>query len=42
MFRDPRAQVGHALIGKKIGDMVDVETQAGVLQYKVLDIKRVD
>ena len=34
--------VGHALIGKKIGDMVDVETQAGVLQYKVLDIKRVD
>ena len=34
--------VGHALIGKKIGDVVDVETQAGVLQYKVLDIKRVD
>ena len=34
--------VGHALIGKKIGDVVDVETQAGILQYKVLDIKRVD
>ncbi len=32
--------VGQALIGKKIGDVVDVETQAGVIQYKVLDIKR--
>ena len=32
--------VGHALIGKKINDVVDVETQAGVIQYKVLDIKR--
>lgn len=30
--------VGHALIGKKINDVVDVETQAGVIQYKVLDI----
>ena len=34
--------VGHALIGRKVGDVVDVETQAGRLQYKVLDIKRVD
>jgi len=34
--------VGHALIGKKVGDIVDVETQAGVIQYEVLDIKRVD
>ncbi len=34
--------VGHALIGRKVGDVVDVETQAGVIQYKVLDIKRVD
>ena len=34
--------VGHALIGRKVGDVVDVETQAGMLQYKVLDIKRVD
>ena len=34
--------VGHALLGKKVGDIVDVETQAGVIQYKVLDIKRVD
>ena len=28
--------VGHALLGKKAGDIVDVETQAGVIQYKVL------
>ena len=28
--------------GKKVGDIVDVETQAGVIQYEVLDIKRVD
>ena len=27
-------------MGKKIGDVVDVETQAGVIQYKVLDISR--
>ena len=32
--------VGHALIGKKAGDVVDVETQAGVMQYKVLEISR--
>ena len=34
--------VGHALIGRKVGDMVDVETQAGMIQYEVLDIKRMD
>lgn len=34
--------VGHALLGRKVGDVVDVETQAGVVQYRVLDIKRVD
>ncbi len=33
--------VGQALIGKKVGDVVDVETQAGVFQYKVLEIQRV-
>ena len=33
--------VGQALIGKKIGDQVDVETQAGIIQYKILDIRRV-
>ena len=32
--------VGHALLGKKAGDIVDVETQAGVIQYKVLEIQR--
>ena len=33
--------VGHALLGKKVGDVVDVETQAGMIQYKVLEIQRV-
>lgn len=32
--------VGKALIGKKVGDMVQVETQAGIIQYKVLEIQR--
>ena len=30
--------VGKALLGHGIGDVLDVETQAGVIQYKVLDI----
>ena len=33
--------VGHALLGKKVGDVVDVETQAGMIQYKVLESQRV-
>ena len=33
--------VGQALIGRKAGDIVDVETQSGVIQYKVLEIQRV-
>ena len=33
--------VGHALLGKKVGDVVEVETQAGMIQYKVLEIQRV-
>ena len=33
--------VGKALMGKKVGDVVDVETQMGVIQYKVLEIQRV-
>ena len=33
--------VGHALIGRQVGDVVDVETQSGVIQYKVLEIQRV-
>ena len=32
--------VGKALIGKKVGDVVAVETQAGVIQYEVLKINR--
>ena len=32
--------VGRALIGAKVGDTVQVETQAGVLEYKVLEIQR--
>ena len=35
------APVGHALMGKSVGDVVDVETQAGVIQYKVLEVQRV-
>ena len=33
--------VGQALLGKKVGDVVDVETQVGVIQYKILEIQRV-
>ncbi len=32
--------VGKALIGAKAGDTVQVETQAGVIEYKVLEIQR--
>ena len=32
--------VGKALIGKKVGDLVTVETQVGPVSYKVLDIQR--
>ena len=32
--------VGKALLGKKVGDIVKVETQAGELEYKVLSIHR--
>ena len=35
------APVGRALIGKSVGDVVDVETQAGIIKYKVLEIQRV-
>lgn len=33
--------VGRALIGAKVGDTVTAETQAGTMQYKVLEITRV-
>ncbi len=32
--------VGKALIGAKVGDVVDVETHSGVIQYKILGIDR--
>lgn len=32
--------VGKALMGRKVGESVDVEMQAGVSQYKILDIQR--
>ena len=32
--------VGKALMGAKCGDVVEVETQAGVLRYEVLEIQR--
>ena len=33
--------VGSALMGKKVGDIVVVETQVGEIEYKVLEITRV-
>ena len=33
--------VGHALLGNGVCETVDVETQAGTIQYKVLNIQRV-
>lgn len=32
--------VGKALIGKKVGSKVKVETQAGIMEYKILKIDR--
>ena len=32
--------VGKALIGAVVGDVVNVETQAGVFQYKILEIQK--
>ena len=32
--------VGKALMGQKVGTTVDVDTQAGVISYKVLEIRR--
>ena len=32
--------VGKALIGKKVGEIAEVETQVGVVKYKVLGIER--
>ena len=35
-----QSPVGHALLGHKVGDVVEVETQAGVIRYKILSIHR--
>lgn len=32
--------VGAALIGKKSGDVISVETQAGIMEYKIISIHR--
>lgn len=32
--------VGKALIGHKVGDVVEVETQMGLIQYRVMEIQR--
>ena len=32
--------VGKALIGAKLGQLIEVETQAGTIQYKVLEIQK--
>ena len=32
--------VGQALLGRTVDEIVDIETQAGTMQYKVLDISR--
>lgn len=32
--------VGQALMGRSVGETVEVETQAGIVQYKVLEIQR--
>ena len=32
--------VGKAILGKKVGDLVDVQTPGGVVQFKILEITR--
>ena len=32
--------VGAALLGRKVGETVEVETQAGVVLFKILEIQR--
>ena len=32
--------VGKALLGKKVGDLVTVETQVGTIEYRVLEIQK--
>jgi len=30
--------IGHGLLGKKVGDVADIETPGGIVQFEVLDI----
>ena len=32
--------VGKELIGKKVGDVIDVETQVGIIQYEIMEIRK--
>lgn len=32
--------VGMALLGKRVGEVVDVDTQTGTIQYKILEIQK--
>lgn len=32
--------IGAALLGRKIGDVVDVETPSGIIQFEILDISK--
>ncbi len=41
-FISNESPVGKALLGKKKGQTVEVETQAGVMSYKILEIQRVN
>lgn len=34
--------VGEALLGKKRGDVVEVQVPAGVIRYKIVDIQKQD
>ena len=34
--------VGKELLGKKVGQTVSIETQAGIIKYKVIDIQKVN
>ena len=36
-----KISVGKALMGRRAGETVDVETQAGTIKYKIIEIKRV-
>ncbi|MEK6580119.1 MAG: GreA/GreB family elongation factor, partial [Bdellovibrionota bacterium] len=35
----PLSPIGEALMGKRVGDLMDVETRSGDRQYKVISIR---